>query len=341
VFDLNDFDETLRGPFEWDVKRLAAAVAVVGQYRGMSVKGSRRAARTAVSTYRTTIASLAERPTLDVFYARLDLDTLLSSLQKTALMGAAKKARRSAWKHTGDAATEKITEIVDGRRRFREDPPLLVPVDSAEVGALVGVMYRQYLDTLPTDRALLLTRFSFRGLAHRVGGVGSVGTRTLVMLLESGDGEPILLQLKQAGRSVLEEHLGASWFGSAHGRRVVTGQRLMQAAGDPFLGWAPATGGRPHDYYVRQLKDMKGSIDTSLLTPDALVIYGRLCAAVLARAHARAGDASVISGYLGHKDTFDEAVADFAVAYAAINSADHEALAQAIERGEVPALSGV
>jgi uncharacterized protein (DUF2252 family) len=329
MFDLNDFDETLRGPFDWDVKRLAASLAVVARTIGMSDKKAQRTVVAAMETYRESIARLAETPTLDVWYARLDMDTLMSRLSRTALSTSAKKAARKAGRNTGEVAVAKMTEVVDGVRRFRSLPPILMPVDSSEVEDVIGGLYSKYLETLPLDCALLLSRYSFRGAAHRVVGVGSVGTRALVVLLESGDGEPLLLQLKQAGMSVLEPHLGASRFGTAHGRRVVAGQRLMQAAGDPFLGWADAGENRPYDYFVRQMRDMKGSIDAGLLDPDALTVYGRVCAGVLARAHARAGDASVISGYLGRKDTFDVAVAQFALAYADITDADHAALVTA------------
>ena len=341
MFDLNDFDETLRGPFDWDVKRLAASVAVAARTIGMADKEMSRAVAAAVATYRTTIRTLADATTLDVWYARLDVDTLTARLARTALASAARKAGKKARRNTGDVAVSKMTEVVDGGRRFRTDPPILVPLPPGEVEDRIGALYTRYLDTLPLDCALLLARYSFRGAAHRVVGVGSVGTRSLIMLLESGDGEPLLLQLKQAGSSVLEAHLATSRFGEAHSRRVVAGQRLMQAAGDPFLGWADAEGGQPYDYYVRQLRDMKGSIDAGLLDPAALAVYARVCAAVLARAHARAGDASLIAGYLGGKDTFDQAVTEFAVGYSDITEVDHSALVTAIAEGQVTAQTGV
>jgi uncharacterized protein (DUF2252 family) len=336
MFDVNDFDETLRGPFEWDVKRLAASVAVAARTIGMRDKRARRAARRAVESYRNAMASLAEAPTLDLWYLRLDADDLTRRLVGTALERAAAKAGKKARRNTGDVAVDRMTTVSDGVRVFRADPPVLSPIASDEVEAQIGALYAHYLDTLPIDCALLLARYSFRGAAHRVVGVGSVGTRCLLMLLESGDGEPLLLQLKQAGPSALESHLGASRFGSAHGRRVVAGQRLMQAAGDPFLGWADAGRTLEHDYYARQLRDMKGSIDAARLDEEALDLYGRVCGGVLARAHARAGDASLVSGYLGSSDTFDVAVAEFALAYADITESDHAALVSARAEGRIP-----
>jgi uncharacterized protein (DUF2252 family) len=341
VFDINDFDETLRGPFEWDVKRLAASVAVAGASIGMKDKKILPLVANTVATYRATIGTLADAPTLDVWHYRVDADALTKRLAKTALAQAAKKSSAKARRNTGDVAVAKMTEVVDGLRRFRDQPPILSPVASTDVEKAVGGLYTRYLETLPVDCALLLSRYSFRGVAHRVVGVGSVGTRSLVMLLESGDGEPVLLQLKQAGQSVLEPYLGASRFGDQHGHRVVAGQRVMQATGDPFLGWANNVPGSAHDYYVRQLRDMKGSIDPAALDPNALLVYARVCAGVLARAHARGGDASQIAGYLGAKDAFDRAIAQFSVAYSAVTDADHASLVTAITEGRVEAESGV
>ena len=341
LFDLNDFDETLRGPFEWDVKRLAASLAVAARHTGQSDKSARRTVRQAVASYRKTIRRLAEAPTLDVWYLRLEMDELVAQLRRTALGKAAVKAEGKARRNTGDIAVAKMTETVNGVRRFRTLAPILVPVADEEVAGALAGLYAQYLASVPLECALLLARYSFRGLAHRVVGVGSVGTRALLMLLESGDGEPLLLQIKQANASVLEHHLGPSRFGSSHGRRVVAGQRLIQAAGDPFLGWTDPLRNRPYDYYVRQLRDMKGSIDAALLDPEALLVYGQLCAAVLARAHARAGDAAVIAGYLGGKKTFDVAVSDFAAGYTEVTYADHAALVRAVRDGRVDAEFGV
>ena len=332
VFDLNDFDETLPGPFEWDVKRLAASIAVAAEALDLSARKGRKAARSAVAAYRETMRRLAELPTMDVWYARLDVDSLIDSTRKTALAKATKEASRKSRKSTSGRAAAKLTTSDDSGRRFRDEPPLLVRVPEAQRDATVADLipvYSQYLSTLPPDRLALLARFSFTDIARKVVGVGSVGTRALVLLLESGDSEPLILQIKQAGASVLEPYLGSSRF--AHGgQRVVLGQQAMQATGDPFLGWTTGSERTPFDFYVRQLKDMKGSIEPSLLDGESLQQYARLCGAVLARAHARTGDANRISGYLGEEDTFDNAVADFAAAYVEITNNDHHELAESL-----------
>ncbi|MDQ1247988.1 MAG: hypothetical protein QG597_2360 [Actinomycetota bacterium] len=325
VFDLNDFDETLPGPFEWDVKRLAASVAVAGAALEISRKDAHRAARAAVGAYRETMIRLAQLSTLEVWFARLDVDSLIDEAGKSELAKATRQARKKSRTRTSDTTAGKLTEAGPNGRQFRTEEPVLVRVPEErreEVIARLTALYTEYLGTLPPDRTALLMRYSFVDVAHKVVGVGSVGTRALVLLLESGDGEPLLLQIKQAGESVLAPYLGASRFDQG-GQRVVLGQQSMQATGDPFLGWAR---GQDRDYFVRQLKDMKGSIEPDLLSAKSLRQYARLCGAVLARAHARTGDASTIAGYLGEEDTFERAVADFAMAYTAITVADHDAL---------------
>jgi uncharacterized protein (DUF2252 family) len=332
VFDLNDFDETLPGPFDWDVKRLAASFAVAARGNGLKDKHAGRAAQMAAAAYRSTMADLSMMPTLDVWFAALDVDLLVQRLRKTALREATVKAGRKARSRTGDSALVKLTETVDGQRRFRSEPPLLVPVPESEFDEVVevlGTVYENYLTTLAPDRIALLAKYSFIDLAHKVVGVGSVGTRALVLLMESGDGEALLLQAKQAGPSVLEPYLGDSRFDNA-GKRVVVGQRVLQTTGDPFLGWTHGGKRAPYDFYLRQLRDLKGSIDATLLDKDALAVYAQVCGAVLARAHARAGDASQVSGYLGETDEFDRAVGEFALAYADLTENDHAALSQAI-----------
>ncbi|MGJ7440474.1 DUF2252 domain-containing protein [Aquipuribacter sp. MA13-6] len=328
VFDLNDFDETYPGPFEWDVKRLAASVAVAARGAGAKDKRVRRAAAATVESYRTTMAALAAMTPLDVWYARVDVDDLVRRVAATGLVGATKRAAKASRRSLGDVAVRRLTETLDGRPRFRSRPPLLVPVDAEAEPAVLrraGVLFRKYLDTLPVDARVLVSRFALVGLAHKVVGVGSVGTRALVLLLESGDGDVLLLQVKQAGRSVLQPYLTGDDV--AHeGRRVVVGQRLMQATGDPFLGWARGTTRPRRDYYVRQLRDMKGGYALETLAGDAMDVYGRLCGAVLARAHARAGDPAVVSGYLGASEEFADAVADFAMAYADRTDTDLAAL---------------
>ena len=328
VFDLNDFDETLPGPFDWDVRRLAASVAVATRAKGGSDKRARRNARLSAASYRKVMAYLSGMRRLDVWNARLDVAFLLSQLGATNLHKVTEKATAKSRKSTGDVAAGKLTETVDGRRRFRSQPPLLMPVPQDQREAVIeglAPQYEQYLRTLQPDRLALLAHFSFVDLAHKVVGVGSVGTLALVLLLESGDGEPLLLQIKQANASVLEPYLGASRFENA-GERVVVGQRVMQATGDPFLGWMSGGERLPLDFYVRQLRDLKGSIDVSRLDLAGLEDYGQVCGAVLARAHARVGDASLVTGYLGDTEEFDEAVAEFALAYADVTVADHAAL---------------
>ncbi len=333
VFDLNDFDETNPGPFEWDVKRLVASVVVAGQANDHKNKQIRKAAVAAAKQYRLSIAKLAQMRTLDVWFATLDFDDLLRAVKDTALGKAAKEAGKKASKRSGDSAVAKLTEVVDGKRRFLSDPPLVVRVsddDRDRVISELAEIYAQYLATLSPDRIALLGRFSFDDVAHKVVGVGSVGTRAIVLLMSSGDEEPLILQIKQAQQSVLEPYTGASRFSEA-GRRVVTGQKVMQATGDPFLGWCRSVGAESLDFYVRQLRDMKGSIETVGLTPEALNIYARICGAVLARAHARSGSSSLIAGYLGEEDTFEEALADFGEGYSALNDHDYGALQATID----------
>jgi uncharacterized protein (DUF2252 family) len=328
VFDLNDFDETLPGPFEWDVKRLAASVAVAGRHVGVKPKKTRAATRATVASYRTTMATLAGKDPLEAWYTRVDVEQLVRSLKGTSLAEDAKRAGKASARATGDLAVGKLTEVVDGRRRFRSNPPLLVPVDSGDHPVLterVAHLFAKYLESLSPDAVLLLLRYSYVGLAHKVVGVGSVGTRALVLLMVDGDGNHLILQVKQANASVLEPFAGASTIGH-HGRRVFVGQRLMQATGDPLLGWTSGSEAAPFDFYVRQLKDMKGAIDLERLDAEDLETYGRICGAVLARAHTRAGGATQITGYLGDTDTFDVAVAEFAETYADQTERDHAAL---------------
>jgi uncharacterized protein (DUF2252 family) len=328
VFDMNDFDESLPGPFDWDVKRLSASFAVAAQANGLRDKDARKAARTAASWYGHTIADLSTMRTLDVWNARLDVDALVRQMTKTTLRKATVKASAKSRRSTTDTALLKLTEVVDGRRRFLSQPPILTPVPDDvrdDVVNRFSSVYEHYLQTLQADRIALLTKFSFVDIAHKVVGVGSVGTRALVVLLESGDGEPLLLQVKQANESVLEPYLGASAFDN-HGKRVVVGQRVMQSTGDPFLGWAKGSAQAKGDFYIRQLKDRKASVEVPQLDKDGLISYAQVCGAVLARAHARAADASTITGYLGDGPEFAEAVGEFAMGYARITDADHAAL---------------
>lgn len=335
VFDINDFDETCPGPFEWDVKRLAASAAVSARKNGFTEDEQRAAARSVARSYREWMNAFNERNTLDVWFAKVDVDWMVAQLKKSDIRSALVKASSKARKKNVDSAVFKLTEIVDGKRQFRSDLPLLSPIRDDQFENLVtslAPVYADYVSTLQLDRAALLARYSFVDFAFKVVGVGSVGTRAYVLLLESGDGEPLVLQAKQAGASVLEPYLDVTPFEN-FGERVVVGTKLMQSTGDPFLGWCHGGDALPFDFYFRQLWDMKGSIDANLLTPEGLKVYGMICGAVLARAHARAGDASMITGYLGEDKTFEQVMGDFALHYADITDIDFQQLHDSLDKG--------
>jgi len=332
-FGLNDFDETLPGPWEWDVKRLATSFVVAARTAGLDQTVGRRAAQAAVGVYRQQLARYAGMRLLDVWYSRVDASTIIALSRGRRRRAVADRLAR-AQHHTSLDALPKLTEAVGDGRRFVEDPPLLTHVEECHTGWVEEVLAR-YRTTLSDERRLLLRRFRTHDAARKVVGVGSVGTRCYVLLL-LGDrhDDPLLLQVKQATASVLEPYAGRSRYRHP-GHRVVNGQRLLQTASDIFLGW---TSDGAADYYVRQLWDMKGSVNLDTLDPADLVPYGRLCGWVLARAHARSGDAAAISGYLGTGDRFDRAVAGFAEAYADQTEADYAAFTRA--RGSGPADGG-
>jgi uncharacterized protein (DUF2252 family) len=349
VFDVNDFDETLPGPFEWDVKRLAASLEVAGRDNGFKKKERRVAVLATGSGYRQAMRAFAKQSNLDVWYARMDLDASL-----TDLVAPLKRTRALATEHevakarTHDSlqALNKLTRMVDGQRRIVDDPPLVVPIrqlladaDAAELLGSLGRLVRSYARTLQTDRRHLLRQFRLVDIARKVVGVGSVGTRAWILLLEgSSGGEPLFLQAKEAQASVLEEFTGASLYKN-HGARVVAGQHLMQATSDIFLGWDHSNeiDDAPRDYYVRQLRDWKGAASPESMSPSELAVYARVCGWTLARAHARSGDRVAIASYLGAKDTFDQAIADFAAAYADLSAQDHTELQAAARSGRVAA----
>ncbi len=316
VFDVNDFDETVRGPWAWEVKRLATSILLAGRERGLRERACTIAVRTAMETYRDRIAEYAARPAIDVWYAAIEL----SGAVRTALDDRARRtwlrAERDAKRKTAFALLPKITELVDGKRRFIEDPPLLERVEDPEYGRRV---LAAYLSTLREDARLLLERFAVVDIARKVVGVGSVGTWCALMLLLDGDGNPLLLQLKEARASALEPFVGAQ-VSALPGERVVNGQRVMQAASDAFLGWADVDG---RCVYVRQYRDMKAAPDVASLEDDELRDYGAHCAWALARAHARAGDPRLIAGYIGRSSAFVTAVTAFAAAYAEQTTRDH------------------
>jgi uncharacterized protein (DUF2252 family) len=347
VFDLNDFDESLPGPWEWDVKRLAASFAIAGRENGFKRRERAAAVLTAARTYREAMRAFASQRNLEVWYARLDVESVMGEIEAEPKLTA--QVRKGVAKAQGKdslRALEKLTHVVDGELRIRAEPPLLVPAEelmpAGESRDLEGVLLEvlgAYRETLPADRQYLLDGYRFRHMARKVVGVGSVGTRAWVVLLTGADdGDPLFLQAKEAEASVLEPYAGASRFEN-HGRRVVEGQRLMQAASDIFLGWCPAVGfdGGSRDFYVRQLWDWKRSVEVERLTPHGLELYARMCGWTLARAHARSGDRIAIAAYLGGGDAFDEAIAAFSESYADQSERDHAALVAAIDSGRIEA----
>ena len=359
VFDLNDFDETLPGPFEWDIKRLAASLVVAGRDNNFTAKQSRKASLTAVETYRTAMRGFATQPILDVWYAHLNIEDAVAEYQATLTARQRKQDKADlkatqkllARAHTRDSlqAVGKLTTVTDGRRRIISDPPLVVPVDQVSgfdheevLGRIRGVV-AAYRGTLASDIEQLLDHFTLTDVAHKVVGVGSVGTRAWILLLEGGvDQEALLLQAKQAEASALAAYAGASEYAN-QGERVVAGQHLMQAASDIFLGWIRIQSplGGEEDYYLRQLRDWKMSAEIELMRPQSMELYARLCGWTLARADARSGDRIAIAAYLGSSTSFDNAIADFAETYADQNERDHAALQAAVAEGRIQAQSGV
>jgi uncharacterized protein (DUF2252 family) len=353
VFSISDFDETLPGPFEWDVKRLVTSFAVAGRDRGFSTR-QRRAINVAVSrSYREAIREMATMRTMDLWYARLQVDAIRTELVSKVSASQRKRFERNVAKaRSKDSlkALKKLVRRVDGRPRLVADPPLIVPVEdlvpdleAREVHSAMEALVRSYRRTLQGDHRRLLDRYRYVDAARKVVGVGSVGTRAWILLLMGrDDDDPLFLQAKEAQASVLEPFVGRSSY-AHHGQRVVEGQRLMQAASDIMLGWVSAGGtdGVNRDFFVRQLWDGKGSAVLEVLEPSVMTAYAGLCGWTLARAHARSGDASGIAGYLGGGTVFDEAMSSFAEAYADQNEADHAALQRAVDSGRVKAEIGL
>ena len=355
MFDVNDFDETLPGPWEWDVKRLAASLEVACRDNQFPAKQRREIVMAAASQYRQAMRNFAGMTSLEVWYAHADIDQLraqfdtqLQARQRKVLDKGLAKAR------TRDSMEQltKLTRMVDGRPRIISEPPLLVPVDElipaeqdrASLEGEIAGLLAQYQRTLETDRRYLFQQFEFCDLARKVVGVGSVGTRCwIALMLGRDDSDPLFLQVKEAEASVLSRFVGASKYAN-QGQRVVAGQRLMQAASDIFLGWQRIKAGfdgRTRDFYVRQLRDWKYSIDIETMIPEGLRMYGALCGWTLARAHARSGDRIAIAAYLGNSDVFDRAVTKFAVAYADQNERDYQALVDAVASGRITAERGL
>ena len=349
LFDVNDFDETIPGPWEWDVKRLAASLAVAARENGFGAPETDEIVRAGAMSYRMRMSELSTMHTLDVWYAKVDVDDLMHLFRQlsaadhsgVADMRAPEKTVARARAHDTLHAVAKLTDVVDGRRRIVDDPPLIDHVALAEAEDQIRVLYEGYLTTLSPEMEHLMSRFRVADLARKVVGVGSVGTRCWIVLMEGGgEDDPLFLQVKEAQTSVLQPHLNSSSVFRHPGERVVHGQRMMQAASDLFLGWStnPATG---IHYYFRQLHDMKGAADVPSLSAYQLGMYAGVCGWALARAHARGGDAAMISGYLGTADTFDTAMACFARTYADQNERDHEALLNAVRQGRIEATEGL
>ena len=348
VFDINDFDETMRGPFEWDVKRLAASVEIAGRAVGFSEIQRRASVLQTVLSYRASMREFAGMRNIDVWYAHADVASIAAELQRARDRKDVERAATHARMNSTAHQLATLTHLVDGEPRFEPKPPLIVPVEDLLEGHPDRVdhlraIYRSYRRSLPAERRRLLESFRYAHLARKVVGVGSVGLRSWIMLLLGRDNQDaLILQLKEAGPSVLETYLGNSEYPNG-AERVVQGQRFAQAASDIFLGWTRVEDehGNPRDFYVRQLRDWKMSIDLETISASGLSTYAHWCAWSLARAHARSGDRIAIAAYLGAGDGFDRAVADFAVAYAELNDRDHAALAAAVSEGRLVATEGI
>ena len=355
VFDINDFDETNPGPWEWDLKRLVTSLEVAGRSRGFTDQERRDVLLGATAQYRQTMAQFADMDTLDLWYARLDIQQIVDQFAKSAGSKEQRRARKGITKaRSRDSmqALNKFTDVIDGELKIISDPPLIIgvrdmaakaDVDPSQVWDMLESVLTRYRSTLASDRRHLLDRFRLVDVARKVVGVGSVGTRAwMVLLLGRDNDDPLFLQVKEAQPSVLEEFTEKSHYDNM-GERVVAGQRLMQSASDIFLGWdrIPGVDGVKRDFYIRQLRDWKGSAEIDTMPLQGMRSYARMCAWTLAKAHARSGDAIAIAAYCGGSDTLDKAIADFAVAYADQNEKDHQALVDAVAAGKVKAEQGI
>ncbi len=340
IFDINDFDETYPGPWEWDVKRLAVSLVLAGRDRGFSKEVARDAVRGAVASYREKLFEYAQLSPLEVWYARIGFADLSGFFRRNAdVIGSLESVERYAGGRTSEAIFPKLTAIADGHATILDDPPLVYHFHQyvEEWDAMIHAFFERYRRTLIADRQRLFEHYAFQDIAVKVVGVGSVGTRCAVALFLADGIDPLFLQIKEARRSVLESPSSPPLF--AHqGERVVTGQRVMQAASDIFLGWTEVPGSQ--DYYVRQLRDMKVSVDVDAFRARTLIDYGAVCGWALARAHAKAGDAATVAGYLGRADRFDRAVARYAGAYADRVERDFAEFKSAIRSGRFPVETG-
>jgi uncharacterized protein (DUF2252 family) len=354
VLDINDFDETLPGPWEWDVKRLAASVEIACRERSFDAKTRRKLVLACVGEYHRAMAEFAGLQNLKLWYLHLDLAALQArwgSSAKPKAMKALKADFSQAYHRDNMRGLEKLTARVNGQLRIATNPPLIEPIEDfltdaeqAQFEETIRLLLRRYRSSLEPDRRHLLESFQYIHLARKVVGVGSVGTRTWILLLMgSDDRDPLFLQVKEAQASVLEPYLSKSVY-AENGKRVVEGQRLMQAASDIFLGWERiplGLDGRAHDYYIRQLWDWKISADVTVMSPDEMKFYGKMCSWTLARAHARSGDRVSIAAYLGKNDTFEKSLAEFAIAYADQNERDYQTLVEAVTAGRIKAQTGI
>jgi uncharacterized protein (DUF2252 family) len=335
VFDINDFDETLPGPWEWDVKRLAASIMLAGRERGDRDRDCADVARSAVESYRAHMREYAGMRPLDAWYSRLDASILIDTATSSAAKKDWRKIEDKARLHTSEHMFPKITEMVKGQRQIIDLPPLVYhPRQTLKFEQDVRDIFHRYRETLPEDRRVILDHYHVADIARKVVGVGSVGTRCEVALMMAGEHDVLFLQLKEARASVAEPFAGKSRYQN-HGERVVTGQRMLQAASDVFLGWTRDDHGR--DYYVRQLRDMKMRIEINELSRGEWTEYANTCGWALARAHARTGDAARIAGYMGKNETFDEAIEEFGAAYARQTEHDYGVFIKAVKAGELPA----
>jgi uncharacterized protein (DUF2252 family) len=335
VFDINDFDETFPGPWEWDLKRLGTSLVLAARDRGFAKQIAKDAVRAAAGTYRERMSAFADMKVLDVWYAQVNADAILEYFRKDRdFLNRLLKKQKQAKSQTSESVIPKLTAVVDGRRQIKDNPPVLFHFQQniRDFEKVNRYHTEQYRKSLQPDRLKLLDHYRFQDTAVKVVGVGSVGTRCYVHLLLAEDDDPLFLQTKEARRSVLESPKGKSRF-EHQGFRVVAGQRLMQAASDIFLGWFRSAQG--HEYYIRQFRDMKVSAELETIRPSTLINYATMCSWALARAHAKAGDASMIAGYLGSKDTFDEALVQYATAYADQAERDFQAFQSAIRSGRL------
>jgi uncharacterized protein (DUF2252 family) len=337
IFDINDFDETLPAPFEWDIKRLAASFYVASLDNKFTEKECKIVTRKCVEAYRDAITKFASMKVLDVWYAKLDSDTLIAQAPDAE----AKRRRQMMAEKAKSSVTEtvfpKITQVLGGRRTIVDQPPLIYhPPHELKIPERFLDGFDLYRESLPYERRILLDRYHLEDIAVKVVGIGSVGTMCGIVLLIAEENDPLILQVKEANASVLEPYAGKSEF-KQHGERVVVGQRLMQSASDMLLGWAKGTGKEHRQFYIRQLRDMKFSFDIDLMTPLQLSRYAEVCGWTLARAHARSGDPALISGYIGKTDIFDRAIGTFARSYAEQTEKDFEVFTEAIESGEIKA----